>query len=278
MSVIISSNYVIADTVSGGGTITADNPIVGWENRVTVSNLSTTTEDASYPASNLANTSTNLRWKGLISSPEADEYITLALNTAEDVDYIGIAKHNFGTAGIVVSVEVTDNGSPEAWSEVVSETMFANDSPIILRFTPQAVTSIRLRLQPGTAAPTAAVIYAGKLLVMQRKIQVGHTPINYGRSTRVVNARSESGNFLGRIVLSRSTSTSVDMKNLTPEWYRTYVEPWLVNAQEEPFFFAWKPSTYPREVGFAWLTNDPKPVNQLANGMLSFGFNMSGVV
>ena len=278
MSLVISSSYVITGTASGGGTIDGDNPIIGWRNLVEVGNITTTTAEAANPASHMANPSTNLRWVGELSSPEQDEYITLNLDTADPIDYIGVARHNWGSAQIAVSVEVLDtDASPDAWEELIASVMLPNDGPVIFRFPPQTVSSIRIRLQPGSEAPTAAVVYAGALLILQRKIYVGHTPINYGRNTKVTNARSESGNFLGRIVLGRSTATAVEMKNLTPDWYRANIEPWLLNAQELPFFFAWRPASYPREVGFGWLTGDPKPSNQLPNGMMSFSFNMGGV-
>jgi hypothetical protein len=103
--------------------------------------------------------------------------------------------------------------------------LLPNDGPALFRFAPQGVANLRVRLQPGAAAPTAAVIYAGKLLVLQRRIYVGHIPINYGRVTKVVNGRSESGAFLGRIVLGEMTQTKVDLQNLLPLWYRANMEP-----------------------------------------------------
>jgi hypothetical protein len=279
MSVVISTSYVISDLLSGGGQITGNNPVIGYENLVTVANVSATTVADGFPASNLANPSTNLRWLGVSGSPEADEYITVAVDAAEPLDYIAIARHNLGSAQIAVSVEYLDvDASPDAWEELIAPVMLPHDSPALFRFPPAAYTAVRLRLQPGNAAPTIAVVYAGALLVLQRRVYVGHTPINYGRTTKVTNARSESGDFLGRIVLNETTKTTLNLLNLTPDWYRSYMEPFLIQAQEHPFFFAWRPSDYPREVGYAWLTNDPAPTNALANGMMSVALEMAGVV
>jgi hypothetical protein len=279
MAVVVSSALTISDTLSGGGVINANNPIIGYQNLVTTSNIESDTEELAFPVTNLANPSTNLKWVGEDSSPAEDEYITLTLNTVEEIDYIGVAKHNWGSAQITVSIEIFDtDASPEAWVEVIGETLLATDSPAIFRFTPQAVGQIRLRLQPGTAVPEAAVVYAGKLLILQRRIYVGHAPINMNRGTKVVNARSESGNFLGRIILNQMTKTSVNLINLTPSWYRTYMEPFIQASIEDPFFFAWRPSDYPREVGYAWMTNDPVPSNALANGYMQVTLEMSGVV
>lgn len=278
--IVISGSLSLADTTAtGGGIVTADNPVIGYQQLVTTTNITTTTAATGYPATNLANPSTILKWKGTFDSPEEDnEYITLALNTAEEVDYVGIAKHNFGTAQIAVSLEVYDAAGSPDWTEIVTDFIPADDAPILVRFTPQAVTSIRIRLQPGTEAPTAAVVYAGKLLVLQRRIYVGHTPITMGRKASIINGRSESGDFLGRVVTSETNSTAFDMQNLTPAWFRSYMIPFIRNAVENPFFFAWRPGSYPAEIGFAWLTNDPIPSNQQPNGMMGCSFEMEGVV
>lgn len=278
MSVVINSTYVISPSQSGGGTINGDNPLIGWRNLVTTGNIASTTAATGFPVTNMANPSTNLRWEGELSSPEADEYITVTTGSTDPIDYLAIAKHNFGSAGIPVSVEYLDlDASPDTWTELIADTLLPNDGPALFRFPPTVITQIRLRMQPGSEAPTIAVMHVGALLVLQRRIMVGHTPMPYGRSTKVTNARSESGNFLGRIVLNQMTGTSVAMKNITPDWYRTNMEPFLLVAQEQPFFFAWRPGTYPLEVGYGWLTNDPRPSNAMQNGMMSVDLQMSGV-
>lgn len=278
MSVVISNSLTLTPIVSGGGIVNGNNPVIGYRNLVTAANISSTTQDPDFPVANLANPSTSLKWVG-DASPPTDEYITIAVNTVEEIDYVGIARHNFGTAQITVSVQglVDAEALPEVWDEIVQETIPANDQPLILRFTPAAYASIRIRLQPGSAAPTAAVVYIGKLLVLQRRIFVGHTPINYGRSSKVVNAKSENGSFLGRIVLNEAVTTSVALQNLTPDWYRANFDPFVTAAREKPFFWAWRPQDYPAECGFAWLTNDPTPTNQRPNGMMQVSFEMGGI-
>ena len=278
MAVVISSSLVISDTVSGGGVIGADNPVIGYENLITDGNTSSTTEETDYPATNLANVSTALRWQGVAASPVIDEYLTFALATAELVDYVGIAKHNFYTGQIAVSVEVLNSAtSPASWDEVIAPFIPSSDGPLIMRFTPQAIESIRVRLQPGSAAPRAGVAYAGRLLVLQRRIYVGHTPVNFATVQSLANHYSISGDFLGRIVLSEKTELSVRLENLTPAWYREYLEPFRLAAKTVPFFFAWRPASYPFEVGFVWTTKDPQPANARPNGMMSFSFDCGGV-
>ena len=272
MSLVIAGSLVLGDSVSGGGIINANNPLIGYRNLATASNVAATSAASGRPASNLANPSTNLRWEG--TNALVDTYLTVTVNAVEPIDYIALARHNFGSAQIPVSVEGFDG----SWAELVAPVLLPNDGPALFRFAPAALPAIRLRLQPGSAVPTAAVLYTGALLVLQRRIYVGHTPINYGRTTKVINGRSESGNFLGRIITAEMTETSVRLANLTAGWYRTYLDPFILNARERPFFFAWRPSDYPREVGYAWLTSDPQPTNQRSNGMMSIELKMAGVV
>lgn len=273
MSVVISSSYVLADSVSGGGRITADNPLIGWRSIVGAATLSTTTEAPGHPASHLANPATHLRWQGLATP--ADEHIAVGNPDVADVDYIAIARHNLGRARIPVSVEILDG---DDWVERIAPVLLPNDGPALFRFPRLAYAGIRLRLQPGLAAPTVAVVYCGDLLVLQRRLYVGHTPMPYGRALSVVNHRSVAGHFLGRIVLGKRTATQVALRNLTPDWYRAQFEPFMLAAQEVPFFFAWRPASYPNEIGYAWLAQDSVPRNQSPNGMMQIELALEGVV
>ncbi len=278
MSVVISSSYVLTNSTSGGGIVNADNPVVGWRTIATAGVISTTTADADFPAGNMANPATHLRWLGEVLSPADDEYVTVGNPDVADVDYIAIARHNLGSAGIAVSVEYLDvEQSPQAWEELIAPVLLPDDGPALFRFPKLAYAGLRLRLQPGTAAPTIAVLYAGELLTIQRRLYVGHTPINMGRELMTANPKSIAGNFLGRIVLGEKRRTTVALRNLTPAWYRANMEPFIKAAEEIPFFWAWRPGAYPLEVGYCWFPSDPVPKNQLANGMMQIDLPLEGI-
>jgi hypothetical protein len=274
--IVVAPGLVVSPGIDG---LNANSPIIGYQSLVTSGNVTATTTQQGAPASHLANPSTVLKWRA--SSAITDQVLTVTLETADDLDYVSIAGHNFGSGQMPVSVEGL-TGSPPVWGALVPATLLANDGPVIFRFPPQPLAAIRVRIQPSgvlpPAAPVAAVLYAGKLLVLQRRIYVGHTPMPYGRKLTVANHRSIAGAFLGRIVLSEKTTTGIDLQNLTPAWYRSQFEPFLIAAKEIPFFFGWRPGSYPHEVGFAWLTNDPQPKNQRANGMMQVSLDLEGIV
>ena len=114
-------------------------------------------------------------------------------------------------------------------------------------------------------------------MISQRRIYVGHTPLTYAKKTKISTGRSESGQFLGRIVISELSQATVELDNMTPDWYRLYLQPFIDHAKTLPFFFAWRPLTYPNEVGYAWVMNDPALLNSRSNGMCKTTIEMGGI-
>lgn len=266
--IVISNNLVLS---SLGDTI--DNPLIGWKNLVTVGNTTATSELVDFPAANLANPSTFLKWKG--DEISGVNFITFDIASIEQVDYIAVAGQNWGSAQIVVAVEGFIDGY---WVNLVQEVILSDDSPALFRFTPQSLLAIRFVLDGGITFPEAAVVYCGKLLILPRRIYVGHPVIKFNRSATLINGRSESGQFLGRIVLGENNNTSIQQKNISPLIFREDIEPWLKAAVEIPFFFAWRPMSYPLEVGYCWSTNDSQMTNQLSNGLIEYQIALQGLV
>jgi hypothetical protein len=263
------------------GDVPLNTPIFGWDSIATASSITAASEATGFPATNLVNPSTALRWKAEeegspLGPPAADQYLTVTIDQVDEIDFLAIAVHNLGSGGNTVSVEGSTGGSPE-WFELVEESIPANDDPIIFRFTPQSLTGIRLRIQAGTLTPMVAVMYVGKLLVLERGTHTDHVPINLARTTRVMNGKSETGNFLGRVVLSETRATSFALNRLRETWYRNNMDEFVLAAREAPFFFAWKPQELPGDVGYCFLTGDPKPTRHFDTKTYAISLDMSGI-
>jgi len=288
--IVLAENLVLSPTFA----LSANQPLIGWHNLVTAANVSATSEAAGFPISNVANpiTAPGGRWRAdyeITGEGEGEEggpavqSITIAVNSVEELDYVAIARHNLASIGAPITIygqSEEGEGEGEGFAELVQETLLANDGPALFRFEKQALTDIRIDIGIGSSAPEIAVIYAGALLILQRRIFVGHTPIPYGREANIINGRSEAGDFLGRIVLSEMTATAVDLQNIDPAFYRSDIDPFILASKETPFFFAWRPGDYPGEVGFAWMANSPKPVNQRtadSDGLMQIDLQMTGI-
>lgn len=261
--IVLSSSLIVSPPAGFGAHL----PIILWQTLVTTSNLAADHEDADFPAVRLANPNTNELW---VSDDTGDQDIIISLSGTEPVDGVGIARHNFGTAGITVSIEV-DTGA--GYTEVAS-LLPGDDSPILFVFEEANAVNVKVHLAVGDTAPEAAVLYVGKTLQLEWGVQAGHTPINYGRERDIITGRSEAGDYLGRVQSGGMLKSRAEIRNLSPAFYRTYVDPFL--ADGGPFFWAWAPAAYPLEVGYVWCTNDPVPVPSLP-GYIDISLDLEGI-
>lgn len=249
-----------------------NNAWIGYQSCITRDNVTADEEATGFPVTNVQTTSTAEKWKG---TSTALQYIQVADGGSQDCDYFALAKHNFGSTGATLKLQ--NSADAVTWNDVTEDIIPATDYAIMFRFEADRANYWRLAITPGSAAPELAIFYLGELLVAQRRIYVGHTPLTLGRNQVVSTGLSDNGAFLGRIKRREFLSSAVELKNLTPGWYRTEFDPFAEASAERPFFWAWRPGTYPDEVGYAWVTGAIKPANSNPNGMMSVGFEMQGV-
>jgi hypothetical protein len=193
-------------------------------------------------------------------------------------NYAWVKVDNGGAANQLNVAELQIYQSNLNWFDLTTATTPTDDLPTIFRFNRQtALFGIRLNCGASTGQVSAAVLFTGTLMILQRRVYVGHTPLNLSRATSVVTGMSEAGNFLGRILVGESRKTSVTLSNLSPVWYRNNMDPFISAAKTTPFFYAWRPASYPAETGYAWLTGDATPSNQSANGLMQVTLPIGGV-
>jgi hypothetical protein len=168
-------------------------------------------------------------------------------------------------------------GSPlqPDWQEIVEDVQLGDDGPALFRWDPQAYIGVRIRIQPGTAVPRVAVVYCGKLLVFPRGTHTEHVPINLARELFIAPGMSERGQYLGRIETGRSLSTTFNVKALSNAFVRNQLDAFL--ALSPAFFWAWASVDFPRDVGFCWLMNNPKPSYDFETKLFNdVTFNLQG--
>lgn len=278
---LIQSSTLILSTAEDA--LPDGTPLILYDNRVTIANITSDSEDADYPVTNLANPATNLEWRGASNSPTATTVqIDATVNSVVEVDAVGIARHNFGTEGIAVTVYHVTSDSPNDEHLLAGPQIPSNDEPLLFQFTAQSVFKIRVELTvPASIVPRAAVMYVGKLLVTERGFDVGSDFLvpRFARKTDFVNGRSWAGDFLGRIVTSESIENiQLQWRHFTPAWYRSYFDPFVEAAQNDtPFFLAWSPDDYPYEVAYVWLADDPLPPTSPITGRVGISLKLDGI-
>ncbi|WP_371346087.1 hypothetical protein [Ancylobacter sp. IITR112] len=260
MALVLSYALVLADPLDSTD---ASAPVLGWHSVVQAGGILAEYEAAGYPASNLATPSTAEGWR---STSAAEQTVTFAIPGGEGVDYVGIERHNLGSIGCNLSLEIPDPEDEGEWIELAAPLVPAGDAPLMLRF-PLTYTGgalrFRLAMPDGAVPPEIAVVYIGRLTRIPRGIQPGAVPIRYAGSTDIVTGFAESGDYLGRIVTRRALTTSVSFRYLPDSWFRANMDGFARASMERPFFFCVLPALYPGDVGYGVLKGDLRPEQEM---------------
>src|SRR5262245_37756301 len=120
MPILFSDNFVLTDSTPAFP-VTADHPIVGWHNVVTATNIAATYQDPDFPAVNLATASTYEEWR---SDGAGEQFLTVTTGYVDEVDYLGIARHNFGSGQVAISIEGFIGG---VWTALIGQHLVADD-------------------------------------------------------------------------------------------------------------------------------------------------------
>lgn len=188
--------------------------------------------------------------------------------TSVECDYVGIVGDIQGRS---VSVEYsTDNVT---WTEAIA---FVPINRVAMGLF-SSVSARYWRVLFDGSIPNVAVIYIGKSLAMQRSIYQGHTPITLSRTTQKINNVSDRGQYLGTSIIRTGVETSAEYRYLSASWYRANFDPFVRAARTRPFFFAWRPASFPNEVGYVWTNEDIAPENSGPRDFMSVSMSMTGI-
>lgn len=196
---------------------------------------------------------------------------------AVTVDYVGIAAHTLGTDGATVIPQESDDDS--AWSDVtgISAHSPSDDGPILFLFAGESHRYWRIRIT-GSTIPSVGVVFIGASLAMERPFYGGHSPLDLSRRTVMRPQKSERGQFLGRAIVRGGFGTDVAWQHLTPTFIRDEFDLFVEEAKRYPFFFAWRPSTFPESVGYVWTGQDIQPSNMgTGPGLMQVSFSLEGL-
>ena len=267
MAIYYSDNY-LDNPPSGSQPIRL--PRIGphtYTRGLTASSVTASSEEGDRPADAPLRPDTFERWRP--SSSEATWEVDLG--ASKRVDYVAIAAHTTGSSGASITIE----HSPDAttWATVISVTP-SDDAAIICQFVEVSDRYWRLVLSDGR--PEIGVVYIGQILEMQRPYYGGQTPTTLARTTTIRTSRSRSGQFLGQDFRRRGFSPSASFSNLEADWVRDNFVPFMDDARIYPYFFAWRPSTFPKEVVYAWTGDDITPQNSGTRDLMSVSWDMVG--
>ena len=242
---------------------------IGWATIVTESSITASSAASEFPATAPVNPLTWDRWlpEALPATWQVDAGV------AADVDYLGIAAHTLADG--LLNVTVQRSGDALAWTDVVTHEPVDN-GPILFLFAPVAARYWRLLIDGGSPQHVG-VIQLGQVLAMPRPIYGGLSPLALSRATTIQPQRSEQGQFLGRSVIRGGLRGELSWRHLSAAWYRTTFDPFVASALVRPFFLAWRPATFPEDVGYVWTGADIVPSNMGVRGLMQVSLPVEGL-
>jgi hypothetical protein len=291
MSLKISNDDFLNGDVLAGQT--TDNPIIFYNSICTPEQLTGITENfADNPAINLWSPETYNSWRGAgysgVSANYNDGIIFHNINE-ESINFMAIAGHNLadvvqsGTA-LFLYAESSSNGISYTNIDPTSFVIPSDNSPIVFYFNDNSDEYFRLRMQTTTTSsdtPYIAHFKAGNATVLQRRefsgVESGFITKDLRRSQNI----SDSGQYLGDVILSSKRMQQINQTNNTPVFVRNEVVSFISHTQgvaaypggsSTTFFYSWRPSKYPDDVLYGWTKDTIRPSHEAGD---SFGGRMS---
>jgi len=198
--------------------------------------------------------------------------VKFQMSSAADVNFIGIAAHNFKNETLLISTAATIGG---ALTDVESISPSDNKA-IMLNFDTRNIQEVAIT---GTLAAVSelGVFYAGNSLQMPRNIYGGHAPMALADRTEYQSPQSESGQFLGRTITRKGGATSYAWQFLKPDFVRGDYDLFVESAKTKPFFIKWRPDLFSNETSFGFTDANGVSSSNMGGGsqLMTSSFDMS---
>lgn len=243
-----------------------------WTQQAVPADVTVSDEDVGFPGDAPLRADTYERWKPL-TLPATWQ---LEFNATRNIDYVGLAGHNFGSAAISILVEYQLGAG--SWTTFASGAAPADDSPLLYLDTAVDCNRIRITLSStGTMMPQLGVVYVGTSMPMPQPVNGKYRPINMSRDTLLKAALSRGGQFLGQDYRRNGVSGEIGFQLLTASWVRSNFDAFSKAARKYPYFLAWDPLDFPNEVGYVWSEKDIVPAYMQMGSFMEVAWSMKGV-
>jgi hypothetical protein len=200
--------------------------------------------------------------------------LTIDFGRLEDVDYVGVAGHTLGSSACSLKLETSMDGV--TFAQFGLDYVAADDSAQMFLDTVRQARLLRLSVS-GAAAPKIAVVYVGKVLVMEKRVTGGYVPITMARNTVKRNQVSRGGQFVSTSIRRMGVDGTATFEHLSSSFVRNSFDPFVKSARTFPYFFAWNPLTFPLEVAYCWTDKDIRPAYEGIIDLMRVSWNMQGL-
>ena len=203
-------------------------------------------------------------------------YYTIDLGAPTNVDYWGAASHTLGTNGGSIKLQYDDNAlftSPTDFDVAVTP----SDDTTMMQYVTAPISAQFWRWEI-TSTPTSffGVLSLGNALEFVRAVRVGFALPREARMNKIMNNKSEGGEFLGRSVIRKGFKSNFKIELQTLDYARGVWHDFVDHAELKPFFFSW--NTDYDDAVYAWMDKDVSPTTFDRNNTVQMGLNLKGLI
>src|SRR3990172_1936868 len=228
----------------------AETPLMLANNVYRNGTLTVTSEDTSYPKTNLIDNARFTKWKAT-SSATQNIQIQLAAANQRLVDTLIIdTGHNLLAAGASITFQRSTNGS--SWTDLVAS-VAATAGIIVKRFTAAPYAYYRLHITGATVIPELIQLWAGASFSLTRAPKVPFDPDM--AETEIIKTVTEGGVPQHSKKYTRR-KISADWSFIETAFYTNFSQWWTDTGQgSRPFWWILEPDTDPTDAQFMILDN-----------------------
>lgn len=197
-------------------------------------------------------------------------YIDVTLAESASVDYFAIAGHTI--AGGVMALYQWTGG---AWAAVAVKAVTTTDAQVVT-FT--AVSNTRFRFAFWSGFVSVSTIKCGLKLQSDRKMFAGHNPALLNQQVSLMTKRTNGAHYPGNRVFTRRYQTDINISYVDPVWIRRTARLFMQSlADGKPFFFRWRPDTYPDDCVYCWASGAAQTTNTGPKDFMNFNLSVEAL-
>lgn len=223
-------------------------PRIGYRNLFREGTVTVSGETAAGPKENAYDGFTYDFWR---SAAGGDQWIAVEVSPSEEVDYLAVAAHTL--AGCDLTPQYSADGI--SWIDLATQFQPSNNNPIVWEFDAVIGTHFRLLIENAPDVVAIGAIHCGAKLTMQRGLPVGWQPPSLNEDIKFTNTMSEGGQILGRNIVSRGASVTLDINPITWGFARADWDDFIQVANTIACFFWWQYEGY-AEVLYGGMTEN----------------------
>lgn len=214
----------------------------------------TTVADSEDPGQEIEN---GVSWPtyggGWQTTTTGDHEVTAGFPGTRAGNCYALHKHNLNDLGITVQLETSDDGI--TFTPVVGTDITPGDNKTVFVVLDAEETHPFWRLKfTGHVSGTLRIaqIFIGPCFQTFTGPNTGWTPPNLALNDDFITSRADGGDFLGRSLIRRGGKTGFSLSAVTQGWIREFWEPFMLAAEEHPFYYSWDSINFPGEVAYCY--------------------------